>query len=267
MCEGDVHLIHAVFKALQVVAGHLIDRPGVDDPLARGFRIRRERRRVTFAEIGEDQTHVLARRIGWDPRLAVISGFLRRLIDALTGVVELPAVIDAADVIVFDPTEMHHGAAMRTTLGDNLCLAGVSAVERIVLAHDPDRLGAPGGQVGAVVERDPELTHELAARRPRPCARDIDVGRADVGGARGLGARFRQRHGNLPVRRGAEFDGSALLSPVYLRTCSIDKATARRGARVDIRLLSVERFGLALQLSFCLEVCALSDRLVSSAPE
>src|SRR5262245_6707734 len=85
---------------------------------------------------------------------------------------------------------MHHGPAMRAALRDDLRLAGLAAVERVVLAHDAERLGASGRQVGSIVERHPELAHELTARRSRTRTGDIYV-RCSYGGCtRGVGAGF-----------------------------------------------------------------------------
>src|SRR5262249_5632409 len=149
--------------------------PGIDDAFAGRLGIRRPRRRLTLAEIGEDQAEVLARRVDRKPDLAAETLQLGRLLDALAAAVVLPAVVDAADVVVLDPAEMHHRAAVRAALGDHLRLAGVPAIERVVLAHDADRPGAPSRQVGAVVERDPELAHERAARRAGPGGGDVDL--------------------------------------------------------------------------------------------
>ena len=68
---------------------------------------------------------MFARRIGADPHLAGEARLLGRLLDALAAAVEFPAVIDAADVVVLDPAEMHRRAAMRTALVDDLRLAGL----------------------------------------------------------------------------------------------------------------------------------------------
>src|SRR6516165_395728 len=100
--EGDMHLVHAVLEALQIIAGHVLNAPHLDHPVARAMRKMRKRRRLAVAEIAEDQAEMLAGRIGTDLHLAGKARFLGRLLDALAGAVELPAVIDAADGVVLD---------------------------------------------------------------------------------------------------------------------------------------------------------------------
>src|SRR5262245_40671053 len=175
MREGDVDLVHAVLEALQVVAGHVLRIPGLDEARRVPVWEVRERRRVVVAEIGEDEIEIFARRIGLQRHLAGESRFLGRLLDALAATVKFPAVIDAADRLVIDPAEMQRGTAMRAAIGDDVWHACSCAVSREILAHNAQWLSAARRQVAAAADRMPELTHENAARRSRPRGRDIDV--------------------------------------------------------------------------------------------
>src|SRR5260370_396408 len=96
----------------------------------------RERRCSGFAEVGEDQPHVLARRVTFRRHLAREVRIRRGHLDALAGAVELPAVVQAAQRIAFDPAEMQRRAAMRAAIVEHLGAARFAAVERVVLAHD-----------------------------------------------------------------------------------------------------------------------------------
>src|SRR5580692_5173532 len=133
-------LVHAVLKALQIIAGHMLDVPDLDQAFARAVRKMRKRRRLAGAEIAEDEAQIFARRIGAQLHLAGKARFLGRLIDALAGAIELPAMIDAADGIFLDPAEMQRRAAMRAMVVDDLCNPRMAAIERKILAHDADRL-------------------------------------------------------------------------------------------------------------------------------
>src|ERR1700680_715772 len=118
--EGDMHLVHAVLKTLQIIAGHVLDVPDLDQTLGRAVRKMRERRRLGGAAIAGDEAEIFAGRIGAQLHLAGKARFLGRLIDALAAAVELPAVIDATDAVLFDPAEMQRRAAMRAMVNDNL---------------------------------------------------------------------------------------------------------------------------------------------------
>src|SRR5262245_21720257 len=175
MCESDMDFVHAVLKTLQVVAGHLLDIPDLDEARRGPVWKMRERRRLAVAEIGENEIEIFVRRIGLQGHLAGEPCFLGRLLDALAATVKFPAVIDAADRLILDPAEMQRRAAMRAAIGDDLRHPRLRAVDREVLAHDAQRPGAAHRQVAAAAHRMPELAHEKAARRSRPRGRDIDV--------------------------------------------------------------------------------------------
>ena len=128
MNKSDMHLIHAVLEALQVVAWHDRRHLVLDDSLGERQRIGWKRRRLAAAEISEDEPHILARRITLHLHLARESDFLGRLLDALPGAVEFPAMIDATYVIPLDPAEMHHRTPMRAAVIDDLRLTALAAI-------------------------------------------------------------------------------------------------------------------------------------------
>ena len=169
-----MHLVHRVLEALQPVARHEL-RLVLDEPLGLRRRVGREGRRRALAEIGKDETEMFPRRIAADPHLAGKARLLRRLLDALSTALEFPAVIDAADVVAFDPAQMHLRAAMRAAVIDDLRLPGLSPVEREILAHDADRFGMPFRQILAAHDRHPEASHKAAHRRSRSGARQIEL--------------------------------------------------------------------------------------------
>src|ERR1700730_10188182 len=101
--ERHMHLVHAVLEALQIIAGHVLDVPDLDQALGCAVREMREGWRLASAEIAEDQAEIFARRISADSHLAGKARLLGGLFQALPGTVELPAVVDAADAVVLDP--------------------------------------------------------------------------------------------------------------------------------------------------------------------
>src|SRR5262249_32114055 len=64
MRESDMDFVHAVLKTLQVVAGHLLDIPNLDEARRGPVWKMRERWRLAVAEIGENEIEIFARRIG-----------------------------------------------------------------------------------------------------------------------------------------------------------------------------------------------------------
>src|SRR5215467_695538 len=159
MCECHMDLVHAVFKALQVVTWHVLGVPDLDDSFSRPVRERRKRRRLAFAEVREDQAEVLTRRICLYLYLVRETGFFSGLLNTLARTVELPPVVDATDGVRFDPAEMHLRSSMRTSIVDDLSAAGLPAIERIVLAYNTYRFGISGTQVLTSIYCRPELAH------------------------------------------------------------------------------------------------------------
>src|SRR5215472_10391129 len=95
---------------------------------------------------------------------------------ATPGLIELPAVVDAADRVVLDPTKMQRRAAMRAAVGNDPRRARLPAIERVILAHDANGLGVPGWQILRTADRLPEPAHEYAAGSSRARGGDVDVG-------------------------------------------------------------------------------------------
>ena len=173
--KGDVHLVHRILKTLQVVAGHGLDRPGLDQSVVRRDRVGREVGRLARPEIAEHEAHMLARRPRADPHLAGEARLLGGLFNALACAVEFPAVIDASDVVILDPAEMHLRTAMRAAVGNDLRPPGAAAVERVILAHDADGLGFARPQVVAARDGEPEPAEEFATGRAGSRARQVDA--------------------------------------------------------------------------------------------
>src|SRR5215468_4723691 len=67
--------------------------------------ISRQWRWLALAQENKDQPKVFHRRTTSNANLLGKSFFLRRLLDALAGTVEFPAVITTANAVVFDPTQ------------------------------------------------------------------------------------------------------------------------------------------------------------------
>jgi hypothetical protein len=154
----------------------VLDVPDLDQALGAAVGEVRERRWLAIAEKREDQAEIFAGRIGANPHLAGEACLLGGLLHALAGAVELPAVINAADGIVLDPAQMDRRAPMRAAIVDDPRLTRCAAVERVVLAHDADRLGLTGCEILAAMDRVPELPQEDAARRAPPRCRQVDHG-------------------------------------------------------------------------------------------
>src|SRR5687768_6884876 len=99
----------------------------------------RQRRRLAFPEICEDQPNVLPHRISGDADFVRKRSSLRGLFDALAAAVVFPAVIKAADALSFDPSDGELRAPMRAARADQMRIAALTAIEREILAQDADR--------------------------------------------------------------------------------------------------------------------------------
>src|SRR5437763_1580424 len=67
--------------------------------------------------------------------------------------------------------------AVRAAVVHHLGAAGLAAVERVVLAHDADRLRLAGLEIFAPSHRVPELPQELSAGRAGPRGGDVNLAR------------------------------------------------------------------------------------------
>src|SRR5690606_7943901 len=120
MQEGGVRRVDADLHRLQPVA---FPQPleCKDMALGRGEAVeRREGRRLAGAHIGEDESVLLndGIRDSSDVFIHMTAFGLRRLLDALTGTVEVPAVERAAQAVVLASAVAEVGAAMRTVTAD-----------------------------------------------------------------------------------------------------------------------------------------------------
>ena len=100
-------------------------RIGDDDAWLVEIGIAAEGGRGALAEEGEDEPAIFARGIGADFDAMRKWPLLGRLLDALAGRVELPAVIAAADGVALDPAEREGAGAMGAAVFDHVRLAGL----------------------------------------------------------------------------------------------------------------------------------------------
>lgn len=95
--------------------------------------------------------------------------------NALTQMVELPTVIDTANRIVLDPTEVQWCAPMRATVGDDQRRAGLPPIKGVVFAHDADGFDVSHRQILTSIDSVPELAHEYSARCSGACGSDVEA--------------------------------------------------------------------------------------------
>ena len=63
-------------------------------------------RRLTFSQKGEHEPQIIAYRIAFDTHFVLEAFVLCGLLDAGSLAIELPAVIEAADAVIFNPAEI-----------------------------------------------------------------------------------------------------------------------------------------------------------------
>ena len=147
MPKIHMDVIHDVFRALKVVARYHFDRradrPALASPVFQ-TRQRAKGRSLAFAEIGEDEAMRFMRGIGGEFLHAGAERLrLGRLLDTLSGLVVAPAVIPAANGVAFDPARRQTSQSMAALVGYDVGLSAFTAVERQLLAEDPDRTILP----------------------------------------------------------------------------------------------------------------------------
>src|SRR3954452_98604 len=98
-------------------------------------------RAFSVAEVDEDQAEILLGGVGADPHLGWEAGVLGRHLDALAHAVVLPAVVEAAQAAALDPARAELGAAVRAAGSNHVRHPILAAVEREILAQEPDRFG------------------------------------------------------------------------------------------------------------------------------
>ena len=136
---GERNVNRVVFQIVDVVArAHIGFRPEI---IFLEVGIARQRRRGAFAEVDEDQAEVFLGRAAADAHFLGEGFFLRRLFDALAGLIELPAVKAATNRVVFDPADGELRLAVRAAKVDDMRFAAVAAIERKLFAENLDRLG------------------------------------------------------------------------------------------------------------------------------
>src|SRR6185369_8658727 len=129
-------------------------------------------------QIGEDQPVALLDRVPGLAHLVLEQAAVRfaGLLQAATLGVELPAVVAAADTIVFDLAIIKSGAAMAAARMQEPGAAAPVAKQDQVLAKDAHFSGDIGG-VGLKPNRVPVAAQKLAHRRSPADRRQLDAGR------------------------------------------------------------------------------------------
>src|SRR3954462_8015712 len=127
-----------------------------------------------LAEIGEDEAEIFDDGIGADAHLGGEGGLLRRLQRALAAAVELPAMVEAADLLADHPAQRKLGLAMRATILQQKGGAALAAIERVMLAEGQQAYRPPLREIERAVDRLPEAPQPASGKRPRPGMGDID---------------------------------------------------------------------------------------------
>src|SRR6185437_10243885 len=167
MSEHDVDFVAVIVERVEIIRvaeiGIRLEHAFFLEP-----GIARQGRGRAFAEPGEDQAEIFLYGIAWNLDALFECRRLGGLLDALSGAVEHPAVIHAADAIILDPAGGKLCAAMRATRADEMRLAGEAAIERVILAHHADRLGLAFREIRRDTDRLPERLEVTASDSARP---------------------------------------------------------------------------------------------------
>src|SRR5262245_47268461 len=169
-----MRLVDAVFQRVEVVAIANV-RAGVDLAFLFELGIALERRRVTLAEIGEDQSKILLRRAAADFNFLGKALAFRRLLDALSRAVVFPAMIKTANAILLDPADGKLRATVRAAEIDDVSRPALAAVKRKVLAHNANRHSVTGFQFARNINRLPEHSQIAPGQRARSGANEINA--------------------------------------------------------------------------------------------
>ena len=168
---GEWNVNRVVFQIVDVVARADVGfRPEI---IFLEVGIARQGRRVAFAEVDEDQAEVFLGRAAANANLLGEGFFLRRLLDALAGLIELPTVKAATNPVALDPADGELRLAVRAAKIDDMRLAAVAAIERKLFAENLDRLGPARQQILRAKNRMPEFSHITACQLYRDrCSRN-----------------------------------------------------------------------------------------------
>src|SRR6185312_2462809 len=127
-----------------------------------------------LAEIGEDEAEIFDDRIGGDAHLGGEGGLLRRLQRALAAALELPAMIEAADLLADDPAQRKLGLAMRAAILQQEGRAALAAIERVMLIEGEEAHRPPFLEIERAVDRLPEASEPASGERAGAGMGDID---------------------------------------------------------------------------------------------
>src|SRR5581483_10063351 len=123
---------------------------------------------LVLPQIRPEEAEIFARRVAGDLHLRGKARVLGGHLDTLTGLVVLPAVVEAADAVPLHPAGAELRPPVRAAKRHQVRRAALAAIEREVLAHDADRLRVAGRQIERVVDRLPEAAEIPSGERARP---------------------------------------------------------------------------------------------------
>jgi hypothetical protein len=90
-----------------------------------------------------------------------------RRLDTLAVTGELPTVIDAAKAILVDPADGQQGAPVRAAGFDDVSHSVGAAVQRVILAHDPQWTDISDAELRRHSDGLPELPEKATGQGPR----------------------------------------------------------------------------------------------------
>ena len=128
-------------------------------------------------------------------------------------------MIEAADILAFDPARIELGAAVRAPKGNRMDRAALAAIEREVFIHDAQRLGPANRYVFGAIGRHPERSEEAPGNRAGPGVNEIVHIDSDVG-LNGFGAAYRHPFHLLLAASGVYLRPQYLAATVHLSLSS-----------------------------------------------
>ena len=134
------------------------------------------RRRLTFAQVGEDEAEIVLRGIGAQANLRGKSRVLAWLLDALTGLVVLPAVIVTAQRIALNEAGREQRRAMRAVRLHHVHAPVLAAIYGDKFGHDLRRVRPPHVDVLRTAQGLPKAAQIPAGQRAGFGGVEIPVG-------------------------------------------------------------------------------------------
>src|SRR5262249_27162204 len=129
--------------------------------------VARKRRRLALTKVAEYQAEIFAHRIRPQLDLVAEGIVFGRLLNALAVAGKFPPVIEAAQVVTFDPGGRELKAEMRAAMIDDKNVAARAPIKGERLVQNAKRHRSLGKQVGRVIHRLPEPAKERPGRSSR----------------------------------------------------------------------------------------------------